>query len=91
MVSLTGVTGADSGPDQRLRQFVAGLRRQASVPVAVGFGIQTPEQAARVGSFADGVIVGSALIRAVDAAPQDPAGAARAFTARLRRALDASP
>lgn len=90
MVSLTGVTGADAGPDPRLRQFVAGVREQASVPVAVGFGIQAPEQAARVGSFADGVIVGSALIRAVDASPDDPAGAARAFAAGLRSALAGS-
>jgi tryptophan synthase alpha chain len=90
MVSLTGVTGTGLGPDQRLRQFVTGVRREASVPVAVGFGIQTPEQAAQVGSFADGVIVGSALIRAVDAAADNPAGAAREFMARLRQALAGS-
>lgn len=90
MVSLTGVTGAQAGLDERLREFVAGVRRQASVPVAVGFGIKTPEQAAQVGSFADGVIVGTALIRAVDQAPDDPAGAARAYTAALRRALAGS-
>lgn len=90
MVSLTGVTGAQAGLDGRLREFVAGVRRQASVPVAVGFGIKTPEQAAQVGSFADGVIVGTALIRAVDESPDDPAGAARAYTAGLRRALAGS-
>lgn len=90
MVSLTGVTGAQAGLDGRLREFVAGVRRQASVPVAVGFGIKTPEQAAQVGSFADGVIVGTALIRAVDESPDDPAGAARVYTAGLRRALAGS-
>ena len=90
MVSLTGVTGAQAGPDRRLREFVAEVRRQASVPVAVGFGIKTPEQAAQVGSFADGVIVGTALIRAADGSPDNPAGAARAYTAGLRRALAGS-
>ncbi len=90
MVSLTGVTGAQAGPDSRLQAFVAGVRRQASVPVAVGFGIKTPEQAAHVGSFADGVIVGTALIRAVEGAPDEPAGSARAYTAGLRRALAGS-
>lgn len=90
MVSLTGVTGADAGPDRRLRQFVAEVQQEASVPVAVGFGIQTREQAAQVGSFADGVIAGSALIRAVDGSPDDPAGAAREFVAGLRRALAGS-
>ncbi len=89
MVGLTGVTGATTGPDRHLQQFIARLREQARVPVAVGFGIRTPEQAAEVGSFADGVIVGSALIRAVAQAEDAPA-AARAFVAAWRAALQPS-
>lgn len=88
MVSLTGVTGAGAGPDQELPRFVRAIKSQTKVPVAVGFGIQTPEQAAQVGSFADGVIVGSALIRAVDQAEDAPA-AARYFVASLHAALQA--
>jgi tryptophan synthase alpha chain len=88
MVSLTGVTGAGAGPDQALPRFVSAIRQQAQVPVAVGFGIQTPEQAAQVGSYADGVIVGSALIRAVDQA-KDPPAAARDFVTSLYVALQA--
>lgn len=90
MVSLTGVTGTDAGPDETLASFVRRVQEQASVPVAVGFGIRTPAQAAAVGSYADGVIVGSALIRAVDAAPGEPAIAARTYVASLRDGLAAA-
>ena len=63
-VSVTGTTGerAELAPD--LAGFVAAVRRVASVPVAVGFGISTPEQAALVAEHADGVIVGSRIVRA---------------------------
>ena len=86
LVSLTGVTGARAGLAAGLRQFVANVRAQAQVPLAVGFGISTAAQAAEVGDFADGVIVGSALINAVDAAVDKPA-AARAFVRELQAAL----
>lgn len=89
LVSLTGVTGARAGLAAGLRQFVANVRAQAQVPLAVGFGISTAAQAAQVGGFADGVIVGSALINAVDAAADKPA-AARAFVQELRAALQQS-
>ena len=56
------------------------------MPLAVGFGIATPEQASAVGALADGVIVGSALINAVGAAA-DPAAAAGRFVRALREAL----
>jgi tryptophan synthase alpha chain len=55
--------------------------------LAVGFGISTPDQAAQVARFADGVIVGSALIRTMGAG-DDPVAAAAAFTASLRKAVD---
>lgn len=88
MVSLTGVTGMDAGPDEELAAFVRRVQEQARVPVAVGFGIKTAAQAAAVGRYADGVIVGSALIGAVDAAPEEPAAAARAFVAGLRAGIE---
>jgi tryptophan synthase alpha chain len=90
MVSLTGVTGTDEGPDVELASFVERVKAQATVPVAVGFGIKTAAQAAAVGRYADGVIVGSALIRTVDEAIEatgEPAAAARDYVAALRAAL----
>jgi tryptophan synthase alpha chain len=92
LVSLTGVTGARSQLATGLPAFVEQVRRKASVPLAVGFGISTPEQAAQVGEFADGVIVGSALIDAVDAATNVEAmpQAAAAFVRSLRDGLDSA-
>ncbi len=65
-IARTGVTGATAELRDQLGEEVAALRRVARVPVAVGFGISTPEQAAAVTHVADGVIVGSALIDALD-------------------------
>ena len=86
MVSVTGITGARSSLRADLAPFVRQIKAQAQVPVAVGFGISTPELAAEVGAFADGVIVGSALIDAVSGA-SDPVSAARDFVAALRDGL----
>ncbi len=87
LVSLTGTTGARVRLAQGLAEFVSNVRRIATVPVAVGFGISNPEQAAEVASFADGVIVGSALIDAVDSASDDKAAAAVNFVTALKAAL----
>ena len=61
------------------------LREVVELPVAVGFGISTPEQAALISGVADGVVVGSALIQALDEG--GPAGAGE-FLATLRSAMD---
>jgi tryptophan synthase alpha chain len=63
-VSLTGTTGERQELPPELEDTVARVRAAADVPVAVGFGISTPEQARAVGDLADGVIVGSRLVRA---------------------------
>ena len=86
LVSLTGVTGARRSLQQDLADFVARVRARTSLPLAVGFGISTPEQAAAVGRLADGVIVGSALINAADTADDKPAAAAQ-FVRTLQQAL----
>jgi tryptophan synthase alpha chain len=86
LVSLTGVTGARQQVQGNLGDFVNRVRALTNVPLAVGFGISTPEQAAHVGQVADGVIVGSALINAVDAAEDKPQAAA-AFVQSLQQAL----
>jgi tryptophan synthase alpha chain len=68
LVSVTGVTGARSDLPKDLIDFVRRVRQYTDLPLAVGFGIGTGEQAARVAEFADGVIVGSALVRAAGSA-----------------------
>jgi tryptophan synthase alpha chain len=87
LVSLTGTTGAREHLPEGLREFVARVREHVPLPLCVGFGIATPDHARAVGQIADGVIVGSACVRAIGAA-SDPARAAadfaRAFKAALR-------
>lgn len=86
LVSLTGVTGARQSLATDLQDFVERVRCHTSLPLAVGFGISTPEQAQQVAGLADGVIVGSALISAVEQA-SDPPGAAYDFVQALHSAL----
>jgi tryptophan synthase alpha chain len=87
-VSLLGVTGSGAGPAAGLRDFIARARRITKKPLAVGFGVSTPVQAREVAKFADGVIVGSAILDAVGAAA-DGGGtvAAAAFTRELKEAI----
>ncbi len=87
LVSLTGVTGARDRLPPGLEAFVARVHRATSLPLAVGFGISRPEHVAQVARVADGVIVGSALIRAI-AQAANPAEAARQFVASLKRGMD---
>ena len=89
LVSLIGVTGARSALPSGLQEFVQRVRGLTSVPLAVGFGVSTPEQAQAVGSIADGVIVGSALINAIEGADDFPQAAAD-FVGELRTALEPS-
>lgn len=84
-VARMGVTGATAELRGALTDEVAALRSVTDVPIAVGFGISTPAQAATVAGVADGVIVGSALIDAIDRGGVD---AARDFLGSLRMAID---
>jgi tryptophan synthase alpha chain len=89
-VAEIGTTGERAGDvGAAVRAFIGNLTRHSSVPVAVGFGISTPEQAAQFGKVAEGVIVGSRLVRAVaDAADREAAVAAVAdFLSETRDAL----
>lgn len=65
-VSITGITGAASANPDDVQQEVARLKRSTALPVAVGFGVRTPEQARAMSQGADGVVVGSALVRAIE-------------------------
>ena len=84
-ISRTGVTGARSELRDAIGDEVRRVRAAVSLPVAVGFGISTPEQAGGVASVADGVIVGSALIQALSDGGID---AAASFLASLRSGMD---
>jgi tryptophan synthase alpha chain len=91
-VAVTGVTGGEVAVDDRLTGFLARARARIRVPLAVGFGVRTPEQAVAIGRHADGVVIASELIRRIDEAP-DPAAAdaeVAAFSTAVDRALTAS-
>jgi tryptophan synthase alpha chain len=88
LVSVTGVTGARQSMQTDLAAFVQRVRSQSAVPLAIGFGISTPQQAAATGQLADGVIVGSALINAVNAQEKDKPAAAAHFVNALQSALN---
>ena len=63
LVSVTGITGARAALPADLDSFVGRVRATTKLPLAVGFGIATPEQAAEVAAIADGVVIGSALVK----------------------------
>jgi tryptophan synthase alpha chain len=65
-VSLTGVTGARESLPETVEASVNKIRKATNKPIAVGFGISTAEQAKRIASFADGVIVGSAIVNVIE-------------------------
>lgn len=89
-VSVTGVTGARKDLEDHLPAQVARVRRATSLPVGVGFGVSTPRQAEWIASFADAVVVGSALIAAMEGASGKREKVKRAgeFIARLKRAIN---
>jgi tryptophan synthase alpha chain len=82
-ISRLGVTGARAALDAALHDKVEELRGRVNLPVAVGFGISTPEQAADVARIADGVVVGSALIAALGESEQAFGDLARSLGAAV--------
>jgi tryptophan synthase alpha chain len=88
-VALTGVTGARREVARDLEAGVRRARELADLPVCVGFGVSTPEQVAEIARYADGVVVGSALVDRLAAAPdlEGRLEAAAAFMAELKKPL----
>ena len=84
--SLLGVTGVRSELSVGARSLVTRIRAATDKPVAVGIGVSTPEHAAEVGSYADGVIVGSAVVKRIRETA-DPAGAVGEFVVELREGI----
>ncbi|HTR89430.1 MAG TPA: tryptophan synthase subunit alpha [Solirubrobacteraceae bacterium] len=87
-VSVVGTTGERAALSDRFAEIVARAKASTEVPVALGFGIATPEQARLAADAgADGVIVGSRLVRAVADAPERPAQAAGELVGEIAAAL----
>ncbi len=86
LVSVTGVTGERREISNDLGELINRVRAHTSVPVCVGFGIGTSEQAKQVGALADGVIVGSACVKLIGSS-KTPVETAKQFAAEFRSAL----
>ena len=88
-VSLTGVTGARKEMAAGLEDAVLRIRRISDVPVCVGFGVSTAEQVGEIGRFADGAVVGSALVDLIEAAdtPRLAVDSVSEFVAKLKHGL----
>jgi tryptophan synthase alpha chain len=81
-VSVAGITGTKKPDIAKVKAEVARIKRHTELPVAVGFGVRSPEQARSIAEGADGVVVGSAL---VDAVRENLVGGGRAVTAAVHR------
>ena len=84
LISRLGVTGAQQELSQDLSSTLRRLRAATALPICVGFGISTPAQAAAVARLADGVVVGSAVVRAAG----ESVDAALSLVRAMRRAMD---
>lgn len=91
-VSVTGITGERSQLPPDLVDNVGWLREQTDLPICIGFGISGPETAAQLAPVADGLIVGSAIVRRVAQATDSASATSdvKAFVGELRNAIDAS-
>jgi tryptophan synthase alpha chain len=89
-ISVTGVTGTTVARPEDVRRDVERIQAMMTLPVAVGFGISTPEQAAAIAPLADGVVIGSALVRLIseNMGSGDLIPAVSSFAAKIRQAID---
>ena len=85
-ISRTGITGARQELANDARALVERLRTFTMLPIAVGFGVSTPEQFAEVGSFADAAVVGSAIVQRIEQNPGREAAAVSEFLSSLKAA-----
>ena len=86
-VSVAGITGLQQAAQASIEEAVARLKASAKIPVAVGFGIRTPDQAAAIARVADGVVVGSALVELIAKHGVNAAEPVRELTAALAAAV----
>jgi len=83
-VSLTGITGADMGDITSVQQQVSQIRQHTDLPICVGFGIKTAQQAQAVAAFSDGVVVGSAFVSQITAHADDASAILRSIRDHAR-------
>jgi tryptophan synthase alpha chain len=86
-VSVAGITGMQQAAQTSIDEAVARIKQHAKIPVAVGFGVRTPEQAAAIAKVADGVVVGSALVDLIAEHGANAAGPVRELTQALADAV----
>jgi tryptophan synthase alpha chain len=89
LVSRTGVTGERASLSDQAIPLIQRMRRHSTLPLAVGFGISKPEHVAEIARFADGAVVGSAIVKTIEAniASADLNGAVEAFTRQMTQPL----
>jgi tryptophan synthase alpha chain len=88
-VSVAGITGLQQAAQTSIEAAVAKLKAATTLPVAVGFGVRTPEQAAAIAQVADGVVVGSAIVEIVGKHGPDAAPHVEAYVRSLADAVHA--
>jgi len=86
-VSVAGITGMQQAGIDSIEANVSRIKQSSEIPVAVGFGVRTPEQAREIARVADGVVVGSALVELVGKHGKDAAGPVRGLTQALAEAV----
>ena len=86
-VSVAGITGLQQAAQASIESAVARLRAATALPIAVGFGVRSPDQAAAIGRVADGVVVGSAIVELVGSGGEHAPRAVRTFVSSLAAAL----
>jgi tryptophan synthase alpha chain len=86
-VSVAGITGLQQAAQTSIEGAVARLKAATELPIAVGFGVRTPEQAASIGKVADGVVVGSAIVELVAKHGADAAVPVRDYVRSLKTAM----
>jgi tryptophan synthase alpha chain len=89
-VSVAGITGLQQAAQDSIESAVARLKATTSLPVAVGFGVRTPEQAGAIARVADGVVVGSAIVEIIGQYGRDAPAPVRAYIASLKAAIVAA-
>jgi tryptophan synthase alpha chain len=92
-ISITGVTGTAVPEPEEVGQDVERLRDMTKLPIAVGFGISTPAQAAAIAPLADGIVIGSALVRLIEKHGERNGLIEKvaSYVREIRRAIDVSP
>ena len=88
-VSVTGITGGKSAAEAEIREALDSVRQHTTLPVAVGFGIRTPEQAARIARIADAAVVGSAIVDTIAGGLNEAGEAGAGLVGQVARQVEA--